>query len=817
MRSLEDLASDLRFAARTFRRSPTFTITAILSLGLGIGANSAIFTALDAVLWKPLPVQNPHGLVRLLATRANDQHLAGLPSSFIDQLRRANIFSGIATFSNDGLSFSYDGRAERIVGEFVSPNYFTFLGVEPILGQSFTPEVRTGRWAPEAVLSYRFWKRRFAGDPSVIGRTIHLNTYPFIIVGVSPPSFFDLEQGFEPELRLAVLPEGQQLSQIAEIGNSPLRSWDTAGRVRPGLSRAQIQAAANSQFQEFLRTTPFQEIRGRDYRQIRVMAGDKSWPGQLEQFHAPLFVLLSLVAAVLLIACANVANMLLARATARSRELALRASLGASRARLIRQMLAESVLLSLLGGAFGIAVANAGEPLLIHFMPQGHINIVIDLHPDVRALIFTFALALATGLLFGLAPALQATRGHLAATLKTDSAASIGDSSRTAFRGALVIAQVAFSLVLLIAAGLFVRTLANLRPTDYRVHPDHVLLFTMKPQQEIYSPERKRVLARELVRRVSAIPGVESAALAENGPLGSRSDSDSIAVPGRQAIQVAYDEVTPGFFDSIGLSLIAGRDFTAADQPGSPLVAIINEGLARALFKNENPIGRIIQAPPAEGHARIFQVVGVVRNSHYYDLHSAPPPAVYFTYQEDAPYMPTLHVRTTALDTAGTIAAVRHEFDVLDKGFPVFNIKTLKLRIEDSMARERMVANLAAALGLLSLVLAAVGLYGVLAYLVSRRTREIGIRMALGANARSVLWMIVREALLLICAGSVAGIATATLAGRLLSSYLFGVSAADPITLFASTAAMLLVAAIAVSIPAIRAARIDPMVALHYE
>ena len=813
MRPLQDLTADLLFATRTFRRSPTFSITAILSLALGIGANSAIFTALDTVLWKPLPVANPSSLVRLVAARGHDQELAGLPSGFIDQLRRANLCSDLATFSNDGLSFSYDGRAERIVGEFVSPNYFNFLGVEAILGQTFTPEVRSGQWAPEAVLSYRFWKRRFASDPTVIGRTIHLNTYPFVIVGVSPPSFFDLEQGFEPELRLAILPEGQQLSQIEEIGNPPLRSWDTAGRIKPGMSLAQLESAANSQFQEFLRTTPLQRIRNRGYRQIRVLAGDTGWPGQLEQFHAPLFVLLALVAAVLLIACANVANMLLARATARSRELAVRASLGAGRARLVRQMLAESVLLSLLGGAVGIAVAYAAEQLLIHFLPQGHINIVVDLHPDARALIFTFALSLATGLLFGLVPALQATRGHLAATLKTDSAASVGESSRTGFRGALVIAQVAFSLVLLIAAGLFARTLKNLRPSDYRVHPDHVLLFTMKPQQEIYNEERKRILARELLRRVSAIPGVESAALAESGPLGSRSGSDSMAIPGGAFIPVARDLVTPGFFYSIGLPLIAGRDFMAADQPSSPWVAIINEALARALFKNENPIGRIIQA---EGGApRRFQVVGVVANSHYYDLHAAPPPTVYFAYQEDFLYMPTLHVRTSASDTAGTIAAVRREFDALDKGFPVFNIKTLELRIEDSMARERMVANLAGVLGLLALVLAAVGLYGVLAYLVSRRTREIGIRMALGADAGSVVWLIAREALLLITAGSIAGIAIANLAGRLLRSYLFGISPADPVTLAASAAVMLTMAAIAVCVPAARATRIDPLAALH--
>ena len=431
-------------------------------------------------------------------------------------------------------------------------------------------------------------------------------------------------------------------------------------------------------------------------------------------------------------------------------------------------------------------------------------------------MLFTFVLALVTGLLFGLVPAFGATRGHEAATLKTDSAASIGDSSRIGFRGSLVIAQVAFSVVLLIAAGLFGRTLLNLRPTDYHVQPDHVLLFTMKPQQEIYRGDRKRILARELLRRVSAIPGVESAGLAENGPLGSRADRDLIAVQAARRCKLRPISL-PGFFASIGLQLIAGGKFTASDQPGSPWVAVINEVLARAVFQNETPIGRVIQGEPFAGRARQFQVVGLVRTGRYYDLHEAPPPAVYFAYQEDPPYMPTLHVRTASADIAGTIAAVRREFDALDKGFPVFNVKTLETRMEDSMARERMVANLAGSLGLLALLLAAVGLYGVLAYLVSRRTREIGIRMALGANAASVVRLVASDALLWITLGSVAGIAIAILAGRLLSSYLFGVSPADPLTLLASASALLVVAAVAVSIPAARAARIDPMVALHYE
>jgi predicted permease len=480
-------------------------------------------------------------------------------------------------------------------------------------------------------------------------------------------------------------------------------------------------------------------------------------------------------------------------------------------------MLAESVLLSLIAGAFAVAVGNWAAGLLVHFLPQGHIAIALDLHPDGNTLLFTFALSLLTGVLFGFAPAIHATRGNLAATLRADSTASIGKPSGAGFRQSLVVSQVAFSLVLLIAAGVFVRTMLDLRPNDYGVHPDRVLLFTMKPQREIYTPAQRRLLIAEIVRRVSEMPGVQAAGVAEYGPLGSRTSRDPIVAERGHSVRAATDWVTTGFFDAVGMRRIAGRDFSPADRVGSPFVVMVNQSLAHSLFGSENPIGRSLRFTQ-DKEASPFGIIGVVDDAHYYDVHTAPEPAAWFTFQDYAPpYMPTLHVRTGRSDTAMMIAAVRHELDRLDKGFPVFNIKTLEGRIEDSLARERMVANLSGAVGFLALALAAVGLYGILAYSVSRRTREIGIRMALGSNAGPVLWMVAREALLLVAVGSLAGVTISIAAYRLLSHRMPGISPIGAPLLATCAAIMLVLAAAAVSVPAIRACRIDPLAALRHE
>ena len=811
-RWLDDLVGDARYAFRAFRRSPAFTLTAVASLALGIGASSAMFAALDAILWKPPPVVDPDSLARVSLTRAEAEPTYQVPIEYLDRLRRAGVFDDLVLTSGDGLSFTYDDRAERIVGSSVSPNFFTALGLHPIVGRGFSTEIQSGQWAAEAVLSYRFWQRRFGGDPGIVGRTIHLNTYPFTVVGVSPAAFFDLERGFDPELRIPLLPVGQRLTEIDQLSGSLDRRIAAIARLKASMTAAQAEVAAEAQFQAWLGATSLPSVRRQQYRHARLEAG-ADWSGGLAEFRAPLVVLMTLVGLVLVIACANVANMLLARGIARHRELALRASIGAGRTRLVRQLLTESVLLAAAGGVVGVAVSHWVADALVWFLPQGHINLVVDLRPDGRVLAFTSALSLLTGIVFGFIPALQATRSDLAAGLKAD---STGGAARGRTRNALVIAQMALSLVLLIVAGLFTRTVSHLRPTDFRVPTDRVFLFTMKPQREIYDADRVRQLVADLQRRTSVLPGIKSSALAEFGPLGSRMDYVTVESTDASATHTALDLVTPGFFDTIGLSVVAGRDFGADDTKSAPPVTIINEALARTLFRGASPLGRTVRVP-GDPQRRSFTVVGVVATAHYYDLHTPPGPTAWISLFQETPYMPTLHVRASTADVGAVVAAVRHEFDAVDTGFPIFNIRTLDARIDDALARERMVASVSVTFGVLALLLAGVGLYGILAYSVSRRQREIGIRVALGSSARGVLWCVVREVAVLVLVGAIAGIAMATLAGRLASPYLFGVSPFDPEGLLASTAALAIIALMAVSVPAARATRVDPIVALRSE
>src|SRR5438105_9925848 len=609
---IQDLAQDLHYGVRTLRKSPGFTAVAILTLALGIGANTVIFNTANAALWRTLPVTDPQSLVRLISVRQDHRESNILPVELAEELRRGHdIFSDVIIRDDDGLSFSYNGgSAERVVGEVVSPNFFDFLGVRPVLGQGFSSEARKGQWAPEVVLSYRFWRRRFGGDPHILGQTVRLNNYPFTVVGVSPQDFYSLVVGFEPELRVPEMPPGQSLSQ------SELLSPSHAGimaRLKPGIGIVQAEAATDAVCQQFLRNDSANQHEVNPTRDIRLAPGSRGWQGDLAQYRTSLLVLVGLAAVVLLVTSFNLTSMLLARATTRRRELAVRATIGAGRSRLVRQLFTESALLAMAAGGVGLAIMSSTGNTILGFLPQGHINVVLDLSPDLRTLWFTAGLTVLAGVVIGLVPALQSTGNDLTLGLKSDSAASIGDARGAIFRQALTIGQVALSLLLLTIAGLFERSLANLRAADPFPQPDRVLLFRMKPQKELYDDQRIRILTAEVVRRMSTLPGVELAALAEEGPYGSRGAMRSAvhASDGR-TVDADMDIVSPGLFATLGIPLLNGRDFSIRDDEGSKPVVVVDELLAGRLFGSDDPIGKMVEAP-LHGNDVAFEIIGVVR------------------------------------------------------------------------------------------------------------------------------------------------------------------------------------------------------------
>ncbi|PYT41077.1 MAG: hypothetical protein DMG45_14765 [Acidobacteria bacterium] len=814
-RWLRDLADDARYGLRMLTKNPGFTAVAVLTLALGIGANAAIFNTANAALWRTLPVADPQSLVRLIAVRQDHRESNILPVGVAEELRRSGIFSDVITRTDDGLSFSYNGSgAERVVGEVVSPNFFAFLGVRPVHGQGFSVGVQKGQWAPEVVLSYRFWQRRFGSDPQVLGHNIRLNNYPLAIVGVSPPDFYSLVVGFDPELRVPEMPRGQSLSQ-SELLSSPYA--EIMARLNPGIGIAQAEAATDAACQQFLRDHQLDRHEVNPARHIRLVPGGRGWQGDLRQYRTSLLVLVGLAGVVLLVTAFNLTGMLLARATTRRRELAVRAAIGAGRSRLIRQMFTESALLAMAAGAVGLAIMSSTGNTILRFLPQGHINMVLDLSPDLRTLWFTAGLTILAGVVIGLVPSLQSTGNNVSLGLKSDSAASIGDAKGGIFRQALTIGQVALSLLLLTIAGLFERSLANLRAADPFPQPDRVLLFRMKPQKEFYDGQRIRTLTADVVRRMSTLPGVELAALAEEGPYGSRGALRSAvhASDGR-TVDADMDIVSPGLFATLGIPLFNGRDFSERDNERSKAVVVVDELLAQRLFGSSNPIGKMIEAP-VQGNDVAFEIIGVVRSSRYYDLHQTSPPMIFYNLQQAGPYMPTLHVRVSSANPETVVSEVRREFGVIDRNVPIFDIRTLRDRVLGTLAQQRLVSDLAGAFGALALSLVAVGLYGLMAFSVAQRTREIGIRAALGADRKRIMTLVAWQGMRIVFIGVALGLPASFLLTRLMAGMLYNVHPDDPLSFATETFVLGMVSLLACYIPARTATKVDPMVALRYE
>jgi predicted permease len=832
---LETLGHDLRFALRMLRRNPGFTLIAVLMLSLGIGANTAIFSLVDAVLLKLLPVKEPEQLVLLsyVGSRGpGDEFSYGHYERFRDHNQS---FSGTLAYHPLRLTVSLDGQPEPAVsGQLITGNYYAVLGVNASLGRTILPDDdRVPGGHPVCVISNNYWQRRFAGASSVVGKTIHLGGSPFTIIGVTPPEFFGLEVGAVADISVPMMMRNHVIPGID--GNR--FQYRVMGRMKPGVTIEQAQADLSRLYQQILDDFASQfgaqiKMKGGQYlleRRLVLAAGSQGLSVLRRQFSQPLFTLMTVVGLVLLIACANVAGLLLAKATARRKEIGIRLALGAGRGRLVKQLLTESLLLAGLGGCLGLLFAYWGIKLLVPLLPQGETPIYLNLSPDARLLGFSMALTLLTGVLFGLAPAFRATKVDLNAMLKDGAQRSSSRGAQLPMGKLFVIAQVALSLLLLVSASLFIRSLQNLRQLDAGFARENVLVLKLEPVgSDRNEGDRLAIRYNELLERVEAIPGVLRASLVGYSPITRREwlemgQSPALmspvivkgpsAQPGEE-ITIPWMQVYPNSFATLGMPLLAGRDFTPQDTRQSQPVAIINESMARRLFGSENPLGRRFCW---SGDCMEMEIVGVVKDARYLNLREQAGPMYYVPfYQTGWQGQMTLVVRT-ASDPTIVAAVVQREARALDNAMPLFAVETLATQIEASLSQERLVAAISSVFGLLALLLACIGLYGLLSYTVTRRTNEIGIRLALGAQSQDVLWLVFRDALWMVLIGIAIGGPAAVAATRLISSQLFGVTGADLFTIFSACMILSAVAALASFLPARRATRVDPVIALRYE
>jgi predicted permease len=835
---------DLRYGVRMLLKSKAFTAVALLSLALGIGANTAIFSLINALMLRMLPVKGAHELVLFkvvgpgVPTGANYNSNYPLYEMFRD---RNQSFAGVIAGASVGRArfvVNEPGAGvESVQQQRVSANLFSVLGVNPVIGRTLIEaDDNPANAQPAAVISYDFWQRRFGLDPNVVGRQVTVNNTPLTIVGVTPPGFFGFEVGSRPELWWPI-------KAISDPNLRRTSSWwiRVIGRLRPGVSVAQAQAEMDAIFRQQIEaeaagSTNWTVIQRRNHfeRNLRLEAGGVGYTRLRQQFRQPLFILMATVALVLLIACVNVANLLLARAATRRKEIAVRLALGAGRFRLLRQLLTESVLLAVLGGAAGLLFARWCLSALITYLPQQS-QTALDVAPDARVLAFTLAVSVLTGLLFGLAPAWQATRLNLTASLKDQTGAGAG-RSRLALNKLLVVTQVALSLFLLIGAGLFARSLRNLRTLDVGFNYENIVQFSLDTGSG-YNAQQRSDLYKRVLARLEALPGAQSATLLYFSLLSGGGVGLTVTVPGYtpapdENMECNVMAVGPRFFETMKMPILAGRDFGPQDErppapPNSqptasgpqslatapPLSVIINQAMARYFFGNENPVGKRFNL---KGNGQPYEIIGVTKDAKYLNLREQPP-RTYYPYYFQLPERGgmTFQLRTSsgAVDYAATIGRLVHE---LDPQVQVVGLQMMSDVVNQSLVQERFIAQTGSAFSLFALLLACVGLYGVMSYAVARRTGEIGIRMALGAEARDVIRLVMREVLLLVALGAGLGLTAALATTRLVATLLFGLAPNDPLTVTLATL-LLLVAALAGYLPARRAARVDPLVALRYE
>ncbi|MGH9768484.1 MAG: ABC transporter permease [Blastocatellia bacterium] len=811
---MQTLWQDLRYGLRMLRRNPGFTIAAALSLALGIGANTAIFSVVNAALLRPLPVKEPDRLVGLYRKIPQDRnHNRFSYPNYLDTRDRNQSFSGLAAYYFTPLNLSGGGQTERLWGKVVSGNYFSTLGVEFAQGRTFLPEEdRTPGAHPVAVVSHGLWQRRFGGDPNLVGKTVTLNGYGFTIVGIAPAGFRGTELGMAPDVWVPMMMQAQALPGQDWLTPRGVGWLRVVGRLKPGVSWLQAQAEMEMLGAQLKREHPeVNEAFG-----IAVVPDFGIHPDMRGDARNFLLVLMGVVGLVLLIACANTANLLLARASERRKEIGIRLALGARRGRLIGQLLTESLMLSLLGAVISLLLTPWISSGLEALQQTGQaLPTVVSFSLDERVLGFTALVALLTGVIFGLAPAIHASKTDVIGTLK-DTAAS-RESSKSRLRQVFVVSQLALSLVLLIAAGLFIRSLRQAQRIDPGFRTENVLLVSFDLGLQGYNVERGRAFYQQLEQRVGSLPGVEQVSLADTTPLTTDADTtiviDGYTPPtGLEGVVINYSVVSPNYFQTLGIPLPRGRSFSLQDHPDAPRVVILNETAARRFWPGQDALGKRVGL----GRSVSAEVIGIARDGKYVTLGEDPRPYIYFPMTQNYQSSAVLQVRTAG-DPAPMIAAVQREARALDKDLPTFGVRTMKESLRGSLAAPRLAATFLGAFGAMALLLAMVGIYGVMAYAVSQRTREIGIRVALGAERRDILKLVLKQSLKLIVVGLLIGLAGALAATRLLESFLYGVSVNDPATFIAVPLLLASVALLASCIPARRATKVDPIVALRCE
>jgi len=838
--SAETWFQDFRYAWRVLRKSPAFTSIAVLTLALGIGANTAIFSLIDAVMLRLLPVDYPEQLVLLTDPSERgvsvDTSERGVRERMsypeFQELRASNtVFSGMFAAQNDvsELDIFPGGSAAaqplKAHTQLVSGEFFGVLGVQPILGRVFTPEEDRAPGAnPVAVVSYDFWQRAFAGDPNIVGSTFRLGQAVFRILGVAAPGFRGILVGSDADFWLPITMQEQVLP-----GRHYLKPRDTLwlqlmGRLVSGLSIKSAEAGINVTFQQALHAAGAalpneKERRNMLGQKITLRPGARGASAVRGQFSDPLVLLMAMVGVVLLIACANIANLMLARANGRQREIGVRLALGAARGRLIRQLLTESLVVAALGGILGLAIAAAGARLLLVLVSSGFTNLHLELPRDYRVFLFTALVSLGTGVLFGLAPAIRATRLDVNQTLAANARGSIGGRGRLQSGRILAIAQVALSLVLLMGAALFVRSLYNLLTQNLGFDRGHLLMIRIDPAAAGYKGENTKALYTKVREALQTIPGVRGVSYSDNGLFGSDA-GDQISIEGSsihdpEQLRARWSEVGPDYFKTLEIPLLQGREIDTDDSARNSPVCVINQSFAHIYFKDAFPIGKHLtdEYPTTR---ETYEIVGVVADSREHAANEPVRPRFYpnLSHPIGTVQGVTFLVRSSG-DPAGIGLEARQSIRRIDPDLAILSLRTLNEQIDRRLITERLVAQLAAFFGVVALFMAAIGLYGVMSYSVSKRTSEIGIRMALGASQRSVTRMVLSEALGVVGIGVAIGVPSALALGKLISSRLYGLTAADPIAIASSTLLIVATAALAGYLPARRASRIDPMVSLR--